>query len=85
MCGIFGIFDHENAAALVTLGLHSLQHRGQEGAGIVTTDGDKFHGLIVGPASKSKRRYLEFLNQKTAVPSRSAPAIFIPSASGTRI
>ena len=45
MCGIFGIFDHENAAALVTLGLHSLQHRGQEGAGIVTTDGNKFHGV----------------------------------------
>ncbi|MFL2790150.1 MAG: amidophosphoribosyltransferase [Paracoccaceae bacterium] len=45
MCGLFGIFDHENAAALVTLGLHSLQHRGQEGAGIVTTDGKNFHGV----------------------------------------
>ena len=45
MCGLFWIFNHENAAALVTLGLHSLQHRGQEGAGIVTTDGNKFYGV----------------------------------------
>ncbi|MBT7732046.1 MAG: amidophosphoribosyltransferase [Rhodospirillaceae bacterium] len=45
MCGVFGIFNHENAAALVTLGLHSLQHRGQEGDGIVTTDGSKFYGV----------------------------------------
>ena len=34
-CGVFGIFDAEEASVLTTLGLHSLQHRGQEGAGIV--------------------------------------------------
>lgn len=34
-CGIFGIWGHENAAQLTYYGLHSLQHRGQEGAGIV--------------------------------------------------
>ena len=32
-CGVFGIFGHQDAAALTTLGLHSLQHRGQEGSG----------------------------------------------------
>ena len=35
-CGVFGIFGHEDAGALAVLGLHALQHRGQESAGIVT-------------------------------------------------
>ena len=38
MCGIFGIFGHPEAANITYLGLHALQHRGQESAGIVTTD-----------------------------------------------
>ena len=38
-CGIFGVSNHEDASALVTLGLHALQHRGQEGCGIVSYDG----------------------------------------------
>ena len=38
-CGIFGISNHEDASALVALGLHALQHRGQEGCGIVSYDG----------------------------------------------
>ena len=42
-CGIFGIFGHPDAAALTALGLHALQHRGQEAAGIVTYDGRQFH------------------------------------------
>ncbi|WP_088344101.1 MULTISPECIES: amidophosphoribosyltransferase [Rhodomicrobium] len=42
-CGVFGIFDHPDASALTVLGLHALQHRGQEAAGIVTFDGDQFH------------------------------------------
>jgi len=42
-CGVFGIYNHENAAAHTTLGLHALQHRGQEGAGIVSFDGTQFH------------------------------------------
>ena len=42
-CGVFGIFNNDDAAALTTLGLHALQHRGQEGAGIVTFDGTQFH------------------------------------------
>ncbi|MEW5743449.1 MAG: amidophosphoribosyltransferase [Myxococcota bacterium] len=39
MCGVFGIFGHEEAANLTYLGLHALQHRGQESAGIVASDG----------------------------------------------
>ena len=42
-CGVFGIFGHEDAAAHTVLGLHALQHRGQEAAGIVTFDGSQFH------------------------------------------
>ena len=42
-CGVFGIFGHPEAAILTTLGLHALQHRGQEACGIVTFDKTKFH------------------------------------------
>ncbi|HWB49882.1 MAG TPA: amidophosphoribosyltransferase [Stellaceae bacterium] len=42
-CGVFGIFGHPEAAALAALGLHALQHRGQEAAGIVTYDGEQFN------------------------------------------
>jgi amidophosphoribosyltransferase len=41
-CGVFGIFGHPDAAAITALGLHALQHRGQEAAGIVTFDGRRF-------------------------------------------
>ena len=40
-CGVFGIFGHPEAANLTYLGLHALQHRGQESAGIVTSDGQQ--------------------------------------------
>jgi amidophosphoribosyltransferase len=42
-CGVFGIYGHTDAAALVALGLHALQHRGQEATGIVAYDGEQFH------------------------------------------
>ena len=42
-CGVFGVSDHQDASALVALGLHALQHRGQEGCGIVSFDGETFH------------------------------------------
>ncbi len=45
MCGVFGIFDHPEAANLTYLGLHALQHRGQESAGLVSNDEGMLHGV----------------------------------------
>ncbi|MBN8832457.1 MAG: amidophosphoribosyltransferase [Sphingomonadales bacterium] len=42
-CGIFGVYGAETASAMVALGLHALQHRGQEAAGITSWDGEEFH------------------------------------------
>src|SRR5271168_2185847 len=42
-CGVFGIIGKDSAAAMTALGLHALQHRGQEAAGIVSFDGEHFH------------------------------------------
>ncbi len=42
-CGVFGILGKDSAAAMTALGLHALQHRGQEAAGIVSFDGEHFH------------------------------------------
>ncbi len=57
-CGIFGISNHEDASAMVALGLHALQHRGQEGCGIVSYDGKNYHsekrqGLVGDNFTKS--------------------------------
>lgn len=56
-CGVFGIFGHPDSAAITALGLHALQHRGQEAAGIVSFDGKRFHserrlGLVGDTFSK---------------------------------
>ncbi len=45
-CGIFGVFGHKDASALTALGLHALQHRGQESAGIVSFDGKNFNNQL---------------------------------------
>ena len=42
-CGVFGVSDSKDDAALKALGLHALQQRGQEGSGIVTLDGKKYY------------------------------------------
>ena len=57
-CGVFGIFGHPDAAAITALGLHALQHRGQEAAGIVAFDGRRFQserrlGLVGDHFSRS--------------------------------
>ncbi len=56
MCGIFGVHGHKDAARLTYLGLYALQHRGQESAGIATSDGDEirsFKGMgLVGEVFK---------------------------------
>ena len=46
MCGIFGISGHDDAARLTHLGLYSLQHRGQESAGIVAVKDGVAHGKL---------------------------------------
>ena len=58
-CGVFGIFNNKDAAALTALGLHALQHRGQEACGIVTFDKKKFYaerrlGLVGDNFTKEK-------------------------------
>ncbi|PHR54489.1 MAG: amidophosphoribosyltransferase [Robiginitomaculum sp.] len=42
-CGVFGVYGAKNAAAITALGLHALQHRGQEACGIAATNGKSFH------------------------------------------
>jgi amidophosphoribosyltransferase len=56
-CGVFGIWGHRDATAITALGLHALQHRGEEAAGIVSFDGQRFHserrlGLVEDTFSK---------------------------------
>ena len=58
-CGVFGISNNKDASALTALGLHALQHRGQEGCGIVTFDGshyfsEKRFGLVGDNFNKEK-------------------------------
>ena len=58
-CGVFGVSNSKDAAALTALGLHALQHRGQEGCGIVTFDGKKYYsekrfGLVGDNFNKEK-------------------------------
>jgi len=69
-CGVFGIYGHPDAAAITALGLHALQHRGQEAAGIVSFDGRRFHSErrmgLVGDAF-SRREVIERLPGVSAV------------------
>jgi len=63
-CGVFGVFDNPEAANLTYLGLYAQQHRGQESAGIVSTDGHQFHshrgmGLVADVFSKSALKRLK--------------------------
>ncbi len=58
-CGIFGIFNSEDAAHKIYLGLHALQHRGQESAGIVTSVFDEARGKKVMPVHKGSGLVLE--------------------------
>lgn len=69
-CGVFGVFGHDDAAALTALGLHALQHRGQEACGIVSFDGEDFHSHkalgLVG-ATFSAARVMERLKGHLAI------------------
>ena len=69
-CGVFGISNSNDAAALTALGLHALQHRGQEGCGIVSFDGEKYYSEkrfgLVGD-NFNKERVLKNLLGKYAI------------------
>jgi len=69
-CGVFGVFGHPDAAAITALGLHALQHRGQEAAGIVSFDGRRFHSErrmgLVGDTF-SRREVIERLPGSSAI------------------
>src|SRR5438270_12565307 len=63
-CGVFGIFGHPEAAAITALGLHALQHRGQQAAGIVSFDGSRLHSerrLGLAGETFSRREVIERL------------------------
>ena len=69
-CGIFGIWGAENAASFVALGLHALQHRGQEAAGITSFDGANFHshramGHVAG--NFDREDVMRLLSGRTAI------------------
>ena len=57
-CGVFAVYGAEDAAVLTALGLHALQHRGQESCGIATHDGSRFHN----------ERYLGLVGENFASP-----------------
>ena len=57
-CGIFGISNDSNAANLTALGLHALQHRGQDSTGIVTSDKNNFY------AHRGMGQFLKFFQTK---------------------
>ena len=66
---MFGIHGHPDAAAITALGLHALQHRGQEAAGIVTFDGHVFHSNAnwASSATASRTATIERLEGLAAI------------------
>lgn len=69
-CGVFGVFGHDEAAAIVALGLHALQHRGQEASGIVSHDEKEFcahRALGLVDETFSKKSVIERLKGRNAV------------------
>lgn len=69
-CGVFGIWNHIDASKLTYFGLHSLQHRGQEGAGIISSDGENLYSYrnigLVSEVFKNKE-ILSDLKGNTAI------------------
>ena len=66
-CGVFGVYNHPDAPSLAYFGLHALQHRGQEGAGIAVSNGStvscrKGHGLVTEVFSSDELEQLSGCN-----------------------
>src|SRR5208282_5643965 len=69
-CGVFGVLGHPDSAALAALGLHALQHRGQEAAGIVAYDGEQFNahrGMGLVSDNFSSKEVIERLRGHSAI------------------
>jgi amidophosphoribosyltransferase len=69
-CGVFGVYGHPDSAALAALGLHALQHRGQEAAGIVAYDGEQFsahRGMGLVSDNFSSKEVIERLRGHAAI------------------
>ena len=85
-CGVFGVSNIIDASALTALGLHALQHRGQEGCGIVSFDGKKYHsekrfGLVGDNFNKENASLIESESIKAKAHSSEE---FILKASGIK-
>ena len=89
MCGVFGIHGHDEAANIAYLGMHALQHRGQESAGLVAVDDGKLRrhvamGLVVGrlrPRRRSRRCRATPRSATSATRPPAAPSCATPSRS----
>ncbi len=69
-CGVFGVFGNPDSAALTALGLHALQHRGQEASGIVSYDGEQFNahrGMGLVSDNFSSKEVIERLRGSNAI------------------
>ena len=78
-CGVFGIFNNKDAAALTALGLHALQHRWQEACGIVTFNEKKFYAEITNLLGKD----LSYINEPSInlnIPNKDSPKKFLKNS-----
>ena len=72
-CAVFGISNSTDASTLTALGLHALQHRGQDSAGIVTSNKEKFF------AHRGMGQVSDVFSNKEIIP-KNSPSAGIPSA-----
>jgi hypothetical protein len=82
-CGVFGVYGHPDAAALTALGLHALQHRGQESAGIVAYDGEQFSAHR-GPGLVSDNFSSKEVRGSVSGPLTTRLAVGVAAAAGDR-
>ena len=81
-CGVFGIFGHAEAANMAYLGLYALQHRGQESAGIASSDGRQIH---VSRAMAYVNDAFDEVSRGSLVGSRAVGHVRVATAGGSRL